>query len=206
MRQTFENLRYDLSIGIEPVLNYFGRLYYLSFDENYWYFIGEDSSDIQTFADHEELLTNAKIDGKLLSEVWEDVARSMGSDIIITFKLISQKLNFDEVTEALQLQPTETTATDYYREWIYTMFDNDVDYDLPVHDKTFEFANLFTEKIEAINKIVKNPVVIDGFTYGVTAYIDIIGDPLKYEKYFSLTKNFLEFALATNIQIIFHKP
>lgn len=200
-----ENL---LQTNDEPTINYFGKTYYFSYTTTECYFNGEGDEESQVFNNYNELLDNAKIDGKLLSEVWDDVALSEGSEIKILFILNGIYNIFDEITYKIGIQPTkiirhgDTGNEDYPGEWVYIAFDKDEDKYIDVYTKTDMFADLMVGKEDIINQIHKESIEN---LRTITPYILIVGDLYGYKKHFNLSPKFLNLAKNINANILFYK-
>lgn len=200
-----ENL---LQTNDEPTLNYYGKTYYFSYTATECYFNGQSDEESQVFNNYNELLDNAKIDGKLLSEVQDNVALSEGSEIKILFILNGIYNIFDEITYKIGIQPTkiirhgDTGNEDYPGEWVYIAFDKDEDKYIDVYTKTDMFADLMVGKEDIINQIHKESIEN---LRTITPYILIVGDLYGYKKYFNLSPKFLNLAKNINVNILFYK-
>lgn len=74
MEYTYKQLEDDLAIGLEVHFSYKDEKYSISNNEGGWYLTKySDPDNYQTFSRYYELLKNGIIDGKSLSEVWDDV-------------------------------------------------------------------------------------------------------------------------------------
>jgi len=205
MKNNYDYLRRELTHGMEPVLYYHGREYWISYDETKWYFmeLGGEGSNSQKFDSGDDLLDNAKIDGKLLSEIWGDVillGGSVASEVKIILILSGNNLDFDEITEKMGIQPTKTTETRIpetefcFCEWYYIAFTKDEDKALSIGEKTAEFARIMAGKEEAVNMLKSGGMV------RVALMID--GNPFINTANFVLSPDFCVFAHKINTPIV----
>jgi len=183
-----ENL---LMLNDEPVLFYKNKDYWISYNNDGWYL------NDQTFKDGQDLLDNATIDDKLLSEIFDDVIVSGGSapsysEVKIAFSLTGNNMDFAEITELMGMQPTKTEG----RSWEYTAFADENDNYLSVYEKMDKFAELMSGKEDTINLLTKN----------LTASVQIIGDPFIQSVGFGMPLNFIAFLHKTNIILSIWKP
>lgn len=213
-----KNNRYDrfceklLFLNDEPNLYYRDKEYCISYNEDGWYFTRVADSYSQTFKDGEELIENATIDGKLLSEIFDDVIVVGGcapsySEIKIIFSLSGNNIDFDEVTKKMGMQPTKIKKLDSSRdgyvtcEWYYIAFANEEDNVFSVSEKMYKFAKTMECKVEAINMLTKN---IDN-NHPLRTSLCIVGDPFSKGTEFYLPTNFIMFAHNINTPISFYK-
>lgn len=74
MEYNFENLKEDLSIGLEIEFIYNGERYSISHNPQGTYLTKyTDWKNYQIFEDWKELLNEATIDGKMIEEIWDSV-------------------------------------------------------------------------------------------------------------------------------------
>ncbi|GHU39343.1 hypothetical protein FACS1894105_14020 [Clostridia bacterium] len=163
------------------------------------------------------MLDNAKIDGILLSEIWNEVALLGGpmcSDVKIILCLSQVNLNFDEITDAIGIQPTKTTKLDgpegfenglmtkgwYSGSWCYIAFKKEEDDVLSIYEKTHEFAKIMAGKEEAI--IMLKEKYKSGNILSVSLSIE--GNPFINTTMFAISEDFIAFANKINSYIHFN--
>ena len=206
-KSNYDCLREQLIL--EPVLYYQGKEYWISYDETRWYFteVGGNGANSKTFVSGDDLLDNATIDGKLLSEIWGDVALiggSMCSEIKIVLSFSSVNLNFEEITEKMEMQPTKTIKLEnpknewFSGTWYYIAFIKEEDAALTVFEKTAEFAKMMAGKEEVINMLKEK--YKDNNIISVALVID--GNPFINTTNFVLSPDFCAFAHKINTPIV----
>lgn len=197
MKYTYENFYDQLSQGIEPVLYYLGNAYWISLYENLCFFIKDNNVDYQVFNNIDDLINNAKIDGKLLSTIWSEIDFSSGvdSEIKINFHFTGYNLNIEEITKEIGIQdPKIIKQEEQAIGWFYTVCaENNV---LNIHHKIDEFLMKMVGKEDSINFLTekhKDSILT----------LAIIGNPFSYATQFYLPPEFITFAKKINTNICF---
>ena len=219
MKNLYNQFRENLlSLNDEPVLYYQNKDYWISYNYDGWYFICGDGSNDQKFVSGEDLLCNATIDGKLLSDIFEDVIVSGGSkplysEIKIKLGFTGFNMDFDEITELMGLTPTKTKVFDnpvnekYCScSWEYVAFADEKDNCLSVEEKMYKFAELMSGKEDIINMIAKKTLKTPETTFFTMAFLMIIGDPFIGTTGFGFPLNFINFMQKTNLSVNILKP
>lgn len=80
MKFTYDYFQKLLAYNLDLNLFYCDKEYYVRYKKDSWRFTEANSLDFQTFNDCNEFVETAQINGKLLSEIWDDVIISKGYD------------------------------------------------------------------------------------------------------------------------------
>ncbi|GED15538.1 hypothetical protein [Aneurinibacillus migulanus] len=70
---TFQIFTEDLKIGREFNFSYKNKKYFISRGKGVWFLSYDKEKEPFTFKDVEDLLTNARIEGAKLEDIWDEV-------------------------------------------------------------------------------------------------------------------------------------
>jgi hypothetical protein len=145
----------------------------------------------------DKFTNNAKIDGKLISEIWPGIFMhpDIGPEIKIVLKFFGTNLNIEEITKEMKMEPTKIMEyEDQPIGWIYIFTSKDRRFD--VSDIMEDFIYKMRNKTDTIVKLREKYTEID-------VILVIAGNLYDNTTFFKLPINFVNFAHKINTPILF---